>query len=472
MIDLLRTLSLTTLLHHRQFLPAAALEALQRRKLVRLVAYARRYSPFFRRLYRDVSASGFALADLPAVTKSQMIEHFDEYVTDRRLKLALLRAFVSEPRNIGKKYLGYIVFHTSGSSGEPAVIVYDRRGFHHIRAVNLARGMGYRIGLVRALGRLSRPLRIAAVVMDGGLFPGSSGFIHMPRLARFVNDTRVFSLREPIESLFGQLREFRPEILAGYPSILSQLARVELAGGKPLMAETIGDLVVCLGEPLTPAARDVMSRAFICPIADIYGAGECLSIAQSCEVSGAGSGALHVNTDEVILEIVNEAGWPVAPGEAGAKVFVTNLGNFIQPFIRYELTDITTRLAEPCPCGRGLPLISAVSGRTEEILRIGRPGDGTVAIHPFWLVVPFIGFPGIREWQVVQTGRNELSVSYVRKGQASIDPGRVEQALSRSLTDSKVAVPIRWLIREVDSIEPDPATGKVRRIWSRVDQGR
>jgi phenylacetate-CoA ligase len=479
MSSLLTTLYMSALLHGRQFLPAPALKQLQRRKLEWLVAYARARSPFFRGLYRNVPEKGFALEDLPPVTKPMMLEAFDSYVTDSRLKLADLRRFVNDPANVGEKYLGYVVYHTSGTCGEPAVIVQDDLSFSHMRAIHMSRGLGHRFRLSAVARRLREPLRMAAVVMDGGLFPSFSGFYHQPRHAGLIGDVRIFSVRDPIERLVARLEEFRPQVLVGYPSIIAELAQERLSGRAKILQGTPDDLVATLSEPLTPGARALITRAFPCPLGNIYGTGECMAIAQACGVCGCAtcradrdagrSGFLHVNDDMAVFEIVDDEGRPVGPGVKGGKAYVTNLYNRVQPFIRYELTDVTSWAPDACPCGRGLPLIGPITGRTDDPIYVGGPGGENVVLQPYWLMVPLIGFDAIRDWQVTQTGRCELTVSVVFAPGRRVETAVIEAALRRSLEQSSVDVPLRFLFREVPRIEPDPATGKVRRIWSAID---
>jgi len=101
-------------------------EKLQKRRLKKLVTYAKENSPFFAELYKDVNKN-FVLADLPPVTKKQMMDNFDDYVTDRAIKKADVAAFLAGPGNYDSKLHGkYVVATTSGSTGLQACVVNDR----------------------------------------------------------------------------------------------------------------------------------------------------------------------------------------------------------------------------------------------------------------------------------------------------------------------------------------------------------
>ena len=95
------------------------------RRMRELVRYAREHSPFYRELYANVPED-FELSDLPPVTKPQMMASFDDVLTDREITMKKIESFTCDPDNIGRKIDGkYLVFKTSGSTGVPAVILYD-----------------------------------------------------------------------------------------------------------------------------------------------------------------------------------------------------------------------------------------------------------------------------------------------------------------------------------------------------------
>src|SRR5438094_4882517 len=101
--------------------------AIQQVRLRSVVALAKAGSPFYAERLRDVNPARSELAELPTVTKSEMMENFDRFVTDRRLNRAGLEEFVSDPDRLGQWYLGrYALSRTSGTQGMKAFIVQDR----------------------------------------------------------------------------------------------------------------------------------------------------------------------------------------------------------------------------------------------------------------------------------------------------------------------------------------------------------
>jgi phenylacetate-CoA ligase len=442
-----------------------ALAALQQRKLEWLVAFARRRSPFFARLYAGLPERGIRLCDLPPVTKQTMMEHFDEYCTDRRIRREPLRRFVLDSGNVGKKYLGHVALHTSGTGGEPALVLYDSRAMAHIMAMSVCRGTGPAFTLPRILRLMTRGrIRVAAVLMDGGLYPTYSMFLHPPKSDALVMDARVLSIRTPLPELVEALNRFQPSVLVGYPTVIEALAHEQIGGALDILRGRSEGAVLTGSEPLSPSARRLIAQAFEAPLDDQYGAGECLNIAKSCKL-GAG---LHVNVDLAAIEVVDRDGRPVPAGQFGHKVYLTNLENRVQPFIRYEIPDVVAYDDAPCPCGSPLPLLKEVRGRTDDILYVARPNGGYDVVHPYAIMVPMLHRDDIREYQVKQVARNAFEVSVVPAGADPPAAGEIEGSLLASLRSSRVEANLRFSVECVERIAPDPKSGKTRRIWSAI----
>ena len=150
---------------------------------------------------------------------------------------------------------------------------------------------------------------------------------------------------------------------------------ISLVGAKHLMCTTTimetalpfldcpdMDLILALGETMPPATRAKISKAYGARVYDIYGAREIGRIASECP-EGDGH---HVHDSNIYLEIVDDHGKSVMPGESGI-VLITTLQNPGMPLIRYRLGDVAT-VGHPCSCGRGLMHIETILGR--EVSRI------------------------------------------------------------------------------------------------------
>src|SRR3989304_6154238 len=124
------------------------------------------------------------------------------------------------------------------------------------------------------------------------------------------------------------------------------------------------------GEWLSTAVRNEIPAGFNCLVRDGYGAAEFVGIALECR-----RGCLHLNSDWVILEAVDDRYRPVPPGQASHTSLLTNLANRLQPMIRYDLGDSITVSPDPCACGSPFPVIY-VEGRRDDILAFQAAGGG------------------------------------------------------------------------------------------------
>ena len=102
------------------------IERLQKSRLIKLVNFARSESPYYKKLYANIG-SDFSLEDLPAVNKPEMMRSFDDILTDRNITMSRIDEFTSDIDNVGRMIDGkYLIFKTSGSTGNPAVVLYDK----------------------------------------------------------------------------------------------------------------------------------------------------------------------------------------------------------------------------------------------------------------------------------------------------------------------------------------------------------
>lgn len=136
-------------------------------------------------------------------------------------------------------------------------------------------------------------------------------------------------------------------------------------------------------------------RAFSCPVANGYGGRDAGFIAHECP-----SGCMHITAEDIIVEIVDESGIVQPPGVAG-EIMVTHLAASEYPFIRYRTGDIGILSNEKCACGRGLPLLHEIQGRSTDFVIAA---DGTV-IHGLALIYILRDLPGVKSFKVIQGSR-------------------------------------------------------------------
>ena len=435
-------------------LDPAARSALQRRRLVDLVRHAVERSPFYRDHYRNIELDRLDLAALPPVTKSQLMGRFDDWVTDDRLKLAdLERHLESLARD--ESYLGqYRAMATSGSTGRRGVFVYSRADWR-MSLANFAR-LNERYLDVHP--RLPRRLRVANV--------GATSPLHISTrtsLSAAVGINRVLRLdaRRPLEELATALDAFRPEFLVGYPSVLGLLAHEQHEGRlhiRPLK-------VVTVSEVRTPEVADAIRSAWDIEPFDWYGITEGGVLAGDCSHHQG----MHLFEDLFIVENVDADGEPVADGEVGHKLLITNLFNRTQPLIRYEVSDMVTLVAGPCRCGRTSKRVTSIEGRNDDVMLLPATRGGQIPIHPIVLRRPFTTLPAVHQYRVV-LGPEGLRVSLViGSGPIAETSRHVRAALAAGLEDAG-AIPPPIIVEAVASLPRDHGHGAKFKLIEAVCQ--
>jgi phenylacetate-CoA ligase len=199
-------------------------------------------------------------------------------------------------------------------------------------------------------------------------------------------------------------------------------------------------------EMLTEEVREACRRVFGVEIIDMYSISEAGYLALQCPQCRH----YHVQSEGVLLEILDETGQPCGPGQSG-RVVITPLHNFATVLLRYEVGDYA-EVGEPCPCGRGLPVIRRILGRFRNmaVLPDGRPA---------W---PYFGqfemraiAPSLRQFQIVQRSLEEMEFRYVGAKPFT----REEQAGVAALMVKHIGHPFRVTFTKVDKIERS-ASGK------------
>ena len=362
----------------------AELEQRRQTRLAQLRRFAVERSPFYRRFH-----AGFEqrpLGELPILTKALMMEHFDELVTDRAVRLSDADAFLrGEPGD--RLFLDrYVVLSTSGSTGRRGVFLFDPDEW------------------LTALAMITRPMAWAELTRSAfkpprsAMVASTTPWHYSTRISRSLSSRILPALRldaaESLDTIVSRLNDWQPEVLAVYPSVLRQLADAQLRGQLRIQLQS----VATSAEVLPEETRRLVKEAWGLRVFDTYGATEYAPISAECAY-----GRKHLFEDEAVIEVVDEGGRPVPAGVSGDRILLTIFDRRTQPLIRYEISDMVTPIAGTCECGRPFRLIESIEGRTEDILyfadRAGQPD--VIAIHPnlFHGVLEAVPATG---WQVVQ----------------------------------------------------------------------
>jgi phenylacetate-CoA ligase len=417
-------LGLSRELTARERWPRERLERYQQERLEALVRHAAAHSPFYReRLAGALGEGPVRLDALPALDKTEMMDHFDDLVTDRRLRRAELQRWVEGMERDAFYLDRYRVMTTSGSSGRKGLFVYDRDGWRAIGAQWMRQ-----TAIIGVKPRLPRRLRMTIVA---GAAPAHMSAQGGATLNVGVHRVQRLPVTWPIDRLVEALNAFQPEFMNCYPSAAVRLADEQLAGRLRLSLRFLSTS----SELRTPEMTERLVAAFGVRPFDLYATTEGLWGGECERHQG-----LHLFEDMALVENVDADGRAVPPGVPGARLLVTNLSNYVQPILRLEVSDVMTVDPEPCPCGRRLHRARAIAGRTDDVLELPGRGGAPVAVHPLHFAL-LTRDREVGEFQLVQEG-TRLRLRVVPHPAASGElEGRLQAALSRRLAELGVDDP-------------------------------
>jgi len=429
-LDVIRgthTMSCLRELEASQWWPRERLDELQAERLNRLVTHACKHVPYYRRIMDERGLrpsdilSAADLRKMPVQTKASIRAAGDSILSDSFSRAAL------RPMS------------TSGSTGEP-LSFYSSAGdqFSHgmARALRALQWAGLRIGD-----------RYATLIRPRHYSRWREQLLHRTsQRVRRVVELDYGSLSDDRTALLArQLRLGRFTCLDGTPPLLCLLAGFIRSRG--LDAPRIQSLV-CSGEQLYPHERRLLRETFGSEPYSVYSSFEVFEIAGECQAHAG----LHVHAEDVVVEVVDEAGMPAPAGHAG-HLLITNLHNYVMPFIRYAIGDIGTLDSTPCACGRQLPRLVGVVGRTSEL--IVAP-DGRRVFAADLGLESFSSF-GVKQFRIVQHELHHVVAFIVWHPDVGQD-ARVERGrqIAKTLRD-RVGPGIEVETETVEHIEPTAA---------------
>ena len=427
--------------------PIEKLHALRDQRLRSLIRVAKQYSPWHAARLRHIDPekiSGNDLSDIPIMTKTDLMEHWDDIVTDRKLNLDLANRHIKHISEHGPAYLldEYHVVTSGGSSGKRGVFVVDFEGWlsaclaivrHGIWMDQHTNWQGEKRTASIGAGHVTH----ASIASFRTLFGGADD-----------DASKSFPIFLPVHEIVQGLNQFQPTHLIAYPSILHRLALEQEAHRLSIHPQSM----MCVAEPLLPEARQIISDVFGKPPMNMYGSSEGGGMAHSFP----GSPGMHLMEDMNVYEPVNENGEPVLPGRIAAKLWITNVANQALPLIRYELTDEVTFLDGPNPAPWTGRRIADIKGRVDDHLLY----EHGVSVPPllFWTI--FGKVPEVFEYQVQQIPDG---VKVLVRATKPIRVDEIQAEIVSGLSRLGLSKP-EVVVHEADFIERHTETGKLRRF--------
>lgn len=354
--------------------------------MIALVRHAVENSPFYRQHYagRHIECAD-DIRDLPVTNKKLLMDNFSEVVTDRRLKYEDLQEHLQAIKEDAYYLNEYRVVATSGTSGLRGIFVFNRREWSTVLA-NTLRWNQY-LGITP---RLPKRVRITSV--------GADAPMHVTHRIPQSADVGLFRVQHleataPVAEMVGALNEFQPDVILPYPSVAALLAVEQIEGRLNIRP----NVVSTHSEVLTEDMIAKVEAAWGLKPFNHYGLTEEPHVGTDCSRHEG----IHIFEDLTFVEIVDENNQPVPDGTAGQKYLLTNLYNYTQPLIRYEVSDMLARSPRLCSCGRPFCLIEGVGGRSEDILYLKAADGRTVAVPPLVFEMCIEAFPEVAEFRTV-----------------------------------------------------------------------
>lgn len=376
------------LLIHQRLYSEDRIIKYRQKHLKKLYAYAVKNSPFYRELYQNRQLDRMEnFYELPVINKQMMMDHLSELNTIGADKDELIQFALD--MEISKNYSGYfknnyVVGLSSGTSGNIGIYITSRKLTQRLPFVFLARS-----GI---------PLSLLPFNILFFLRINSQAFEDIN--APFIK-LKYMSTMTDIHKVVIAMNDRKINVLMAPPSFLRQLLP---------MADSIHSkpkLIMTYAEVLTVEDRELLKNKFGCKVIEIYQASEG-QMASSCKC-----GNLHINEDLVYIELYDQNNNEIKDSSRiASKMIVTNLVNYAQPLIRYEMNDLI-QLGEKCPCGSNFRTINKIVGRSDDILHFySKDSQEIVCVFPDlfarWIITQS---DNIREFRVVNTKVNTIEVT-------------------------------------------------------------
>lgn len=412
---------------------AIELAEVRRTKLCDLIGYAYAHVPYIRMRMQE---AGVGPPDISGPEDLRRLPLMRK--ADVRRNRELLRSDIA-----GK----LAAFTTGGSTGEPLIFDLGKRRVASRVACRLRTSHWWGVGIG------DRELAIWGSIVE----VKRQDWVR--RIRDFFLASRLLSAFELNESTIARYLDIMEEggcqQIFAYPSAIYLVCLQARKEGRNLRRLGV-KVVFVTGEVLYPYQRELIAETLNCPVANGYGGRDTALIAHECP-----QGGMHILSDAVILELVDAEGRPVRDGEPG-EIVITDLYSHEAPFIRYASGDMAVMSARQCSCGRALPLLERVEGRSND--SIVAP-DGRI-INSLGLIYSVREIEGIEQFRIYQKAVDTFHVQLVTNADF---PSDAEQRL-RQKWSSLLRSPLQIVFEYLPALACE-RSGKFRYIVSELPEG-
>ena len=422
-------------LEQSQWASAQTLQALQLGRFARLASHAWRHSPFYR---LRLAQAGFdedeawtveSFTRLPLLTRSELMLQL-EHIQCHAL-----------PQEHGRTYR----MQTSGSTGQTVTVQRTDATQLYWLAFSMRDHLWHR----RDLSATLAVIKATMSALDDPIHAAQLGWGPPASLLAKTGPSFTQPLSMPVTQQAEWLARIAPHYLLTYPTNLSALLDLHERNEARLPASL--RQLRTLGETLHPGLRERCHALVGIEIVDMYSSQELGLVALQCPESGL----YHSMDENLIVEVLNEAGQPCLPGEVG-RVVITDLHNYATPLIRYEIRDYA-EAGPACSCGRGLGTLKRIMGRRRNMVTLpdGSKHWPLVGAHRYREVAD------IRQYQVVQHGLDDIEIRLLV---SPLPPG--QEAAITTLAHQALGHPFKLRFSYFDHELPGTGNGKFEEFIS------
>ena len=403
---------------------------LQTQRLKQMLQNVNEHVPYYKRLFAQIKfnpedvTNAADLQSLPFLTKEVIRKHIDELKADNASGLSR--------------------FNTGGSSGAPLIFFIGKERVSHDVAAKWRATRWWNVDIGDPeLVVWGSPIELDAqdrikLIRD--------------RLLRTKLISAFEMSNQKLDEFVKTIIDFKPRMLFGYPSSLSLIA--DYANKRNIDVSSLGVKVAFVtSEKLYDHQRKKIESTFSCKVANGYGGRDAGFIAHQCP-----EGNMHITAEDIIVEIVDSNGKVLPIGEAG-EIVVTHLATKDFPFIRYRTGDVGILSNDSCKCGRNLPLLKDIQGRSTDFIV---SQDGTV-MHGLSLVYVLRDIIGIESFKIIQEDVYNIQILIVKNEEFSIN---IEKSIVSDFR-KRLGASVHVIINYVEEI-PREKSGKFRYVVSNV----
>ena len=415
-----------------QYFSSNDISRLQWKQLLRIVAYAYKHTKFYRQRFEEAGFDPVRLKSyndfihVPFLTKDDIQRNLKNLIADSCKEAELVRD------------------RTGGSTGMPLLFYYDKQRLETREALR-----------IRSNRWSSWDLGEKTAIIWGARRDRSDGFksrikAKLLRKGLFLD---AYSLDEKKMAQFAmRLKEYKPRIIIGYAGALSLFAKYLSAIGDNNVR---ADAIISTAEALSNDDRKRIEIVFNAQVFERYGCRELGPIAAEC---GDHTG-LHINAESLFVEVVDpQTNLPVETGEPG-EIVITDLLNYSMPFIRYKIGDTGRLLRKECKCGRGLPLMDTVAGRTVDFIKTP---NGKIIAGP--MAIPLLcEISGILQAQIIQEYLDRIIIRVRCSAEFNNDSKRMLLMRCREVFGEQMKVTLE-IVKNI----PQEPSGKYRFVISKL----